>query len=190
MPSAPSRSSNFSLATARIDAHRVAGSLRNRRRRCRRATIALVRCTVRICAPLTSDHGLARLVVSLADGDGRTEDEVAALIDRTSAEVSELRAMAYAEAGPAALVTTRECRGWPLVARKDRLTPAERQAADGHLVLCRLCRARLDEQRQSRDKIWVRGGGAVAQSSSPTSCRCRCRGRRLRRESVRVGRAR
>ena len=86
----------------------------------------------------------------------------AALLDRTGAEVSELRAMAYAEAGPAASVTTRECRGWPLVARKDRLTPAERQAADGHLALCRQCRARLDEQRQNRDKIWARGGAVSA----------------------------
>src|SRR3954470_493958 len=123
---------------------------------------ALVRCTVRIVAPLTTERGLAHLVVALADGDGRTEDEVAALIDRTSAEVSELRALAYAEAGPSAAVMTRECRGWPLVARKDRLTPAEREAADGHLALCRQCRARLDEQRQNRDKMWVRGGGAVS----------------------------
>ena len=123
---------------------------------------ALVRCAVRIVAPLTTERGLAHLVVALADGDGRTEDEVAALIDRTTAEVSELRALAYAEAGPAAAVMTRECRGWPLVARKDRLTPAEREAADGHLALCRQCRARLDEQRQNRDKMWVRGGGAVS----------------------------
>src|SRR4051812_37619539 len=123
---------------------------------------ALVRCAVRIVAPLTTERGLAHLVVALADGDGRTEDEVAALIDRTTAEVSELRALAYAEAGPTAAVMARECRGWPLVARKDRLTPAERQAADGHLALCRQCRARLDEQRQNRDKMWVRGGGAVS----------------------------
>jgi len=123
---------------------------------------ALVRAAVRIAAPVTTQLGLARLAVALADGDGRTEDEVAGLLDRTTAEVAELRAVAYAEAGPTSGAFPRECRGWPLVARRDRLTPAESAAADGHLALCRQCRARLDEQRQTRDKIWVRGGAVSA----------------------------
>jgi len=123
---------------------------------------ALVRTAVRVAAPVTTERGLARLVVALADGDGRTDDEVAALLDRTPAEVAELRAVAYADAMPTAGLPARECRGWPLVARKDRLTPAERAAADGHLALCRQCRARLEEQRQTRDKIWVRGGAVSA----------------------------
>ena len=117
---------------------------------------ALVRCAVRIAAPLTTESGLARLVAALSDGDGRTDDEIATLIDRPDREVSELRSLAYADVGPAP-VKPRECRGWPLVARKDRLTDAERAAADGHLTLCRQCRVRLAEQR-NRDKIWLRGG--------------------------------
>lgn len=118
---------------------------------------ALVRCAVRVTAPFTTEAGLARLVAALSDGDGRTEDEIAALIDRPSTEVSELRTSAYAEAGPAP-VRPRECRGWPLVARKDRLTAAERAAADGHVTLCRQCRVRLHEQQRNRDKLWLRGG--------------------------------
>ena len=56
---------------------------------------ALVRCAVRVAAPVTTDRGLARLAVALTDGDGRTEAEVAGLLDRT--DVPELRALAYAE---------------------------------------------------------------------------------------------
>ena len=118
---------------------------------------ALVRWAVRVTAPLAGEAGLARLVVALSDSDGRTENEIAGLIDRPSTEVSELRALAYAEVGPAR-VKPRDCRGWPLVARRDRLTEAERAAADGHLTVCRQCRVRADEQRRSRDKIWLRGG--------------------------------
>jgi hypothetical protein len=124
---------------------------------------AMLRCAARVAAPVTTELGLARLAVALTDGDGRTEEAVAALLDRTTTEVAEMRALAYAEAGQdVAAAVPRECRGWPLVARKDRLTSAEREAADGHLALCRQCRARLDQQRQARDKIWVRGGAVSA----------------------------
>lgn len=122
---------------------------------------ALVQCAVRVAAPVSTTEGLARLVVALVDGEGRTEGDVAELIGRSSTDVAELRSLAYADVAPLP-VRTRECRGWPLVARRDRLTPAEREAATGHLSLCRQCRARLDEQRQTRDKIWVRGGAVSA----------------------------
>jgi len=122
---------------------------------------ALVRCAVRVTAPFAPEQGLARLVVALTDGDGRSEEEVAELIGRSVADVAELRADAYSAVGPAPVVV-RECRGWPLVARRERVTSAERAAADGHLALCRQCRGRLDAQRQTRDKIWARGGAVSA----------------------------
>lgn len=121
----------------------------------------LVQCAVRVAAPYTRPAGLGRLVAALVDGDGRTTEEVAALIGCDTAEVAELRTLAYADVDSTPM-QARDCRGWPLVARSERLTPAERDAANGHLALCRQCRARLDELRQVRGKVWVRGGAVSA----------------------------
>ena len=122
---------------------------------------ALVRCAVTVVLPATDQRGLARLVTALTDVDGRSEGEVADLVGRSPAEVAGLRTLAYAAAG-APRPMTRECRGWPLAARRDRLTPQERDAANGHLMLCRSCRNRLTEQRETRDKLLIRGGAVSA----------------------------
>ena len=122
---------------------------------------ALVRCAVTVVLAAADERGLARLVTALTDVDGRSEAEVADLVGRSPAEIADLRTLAYAAAG-APRPITRECRGWPLAARRDRLTPQERDAANGHLMLCRSCRVRLNEQRQTRDKLLIRGGAVSA----------------------------
>lgn len=122
---------------------------------------ALVRCAVDVVLPAAREHGLARLVTALTDVEGRSDAEVADLIGRSPGEVASLRTLAYAEAG-ATRPVARECRGWPLAARRDRLTPQERDAANGHLMLCRSCRGRLSEQRETRDKLLIRGGAVSA----------------------------
>jgi len=83
------------------------------------------------------------------------------LIGRPVAEVTKLRADARAEFGSATL-PGRECRGWALATRRDRLTEHERDAANGHLMLCRECRVRLDEQRRTRDKLRISGAAISA----------------------------
>lgn len=122
---------------------------------------ALVRCAVTVVLAAADERGLARLVTALTDVDGRSEAEVADLVGRSPAEIADLRTLAYAAAG-APRPITRECRGWPLAARRDRLTPPERDAANGHLMLCRSCRVRLNEQRETRDKLLIRGGAVSA----------------------------
>jgi hypothetical protein len=124
---------------------------------------ALVRCALRVLAPATTERGLARLALALTHIDGRSDDEAAELLGRTAAEVVELRALAYADAGTTPTPTPRhDCRGWPLAARRDRLTPPERDAANGHLMLCRPCRTRVNAQRSARDKLLVSGGAVGA----------------------------
>jgi hypothetical protein len=121
----------------------------------------LVRCAVRVLAPAAGEQGLARLALTLTDVEGRTEDTVAGLLGRTVDEVAEMRAAARADHGLAA-AGGRVCRGWALAARRDRLTVSEQEAAHGHLQLCRSCRAQLDEQRRTRDKLRRSGAGVGA----------------------------
>jgi hypothetical protein len=118
----------------------------------------LVRCAVRVLAPAASERGVARLVLWLTDVEGRAQDSVADLVGRSVEDVAELRATALTGHGvrPA---RGRDCRGWALTARRDRLTVSEQEAANGHLLLCSSCRARLDEQRRTRDKLRMSGAG-------------------------------
>ena len=121
---------------------------------------ALVRCAVATLAPATDEAGLARVVVALTDVEGRTEDTVAALIDRSVDEVADLRAAARSALGATRAIGS-DCRGWALAARRDRLTISEQEAANGHLSVCRSCRGRLDEQQRTREKL-RRSGTAVS----------------------------
>ena len=97
---------------------------------------ALVQAAARVVAPSAGERGLARLVLALTDVEGRSEDAVADLVGLSVADVSKLRADARAEMGSPA-VLGRDCRGWALATRRDRLTDEERDAANGHLMLCR-----------------------------------------------------
>lgn len=122
---------------------------------------ALVRCAVQTLSAATDADGLSRLVVALTDVEGRTEETVAELTQRSVAEVADLRASAAAGLGTTRVVGS-DCRGWALAARRDRLTVSEQEAADGHLSMCRSCRARLDEQRRTRDKLRMSGTAVSA----------------------------
>ena len=117
---------------------------------------ALVRCAVQVLGPATDDAGLSRLVVALTDGEGRSEDAVSDLIQRSAVEVAVLRTDGRSHLGVPTHVGN-DCRGWALAARRDRLTVSEREAAHGHLSVCRSCRARLDDQRRTRDKLRMSG---------------------------------
>ena len=122
---------------------------------------ALVRCAVQVLAPAAGERGLGRLVLALTDIEGRTPDTVAELVGRDAEEVTELRASALSGLGATPPVA-RDCRGWALAARRDRLTVSEREAAHGHLQLCATCRARLEEQRRTRDTLRASGAAAGA----------------------------
>lgn len=78
---------------------------------------------------------LARAVVVLLDGGARSPALVAEVLGRGVDDVLAHGASALPE-GPG-------CRGWVLVARPERLTPAERAAAQAHLDGCRRCRTAL-----------------------------------------------
>lgn len=57
-------------------------------------------------------------------------------------------------------LSPRHCRGWGLVARRDRLTLDEQEAADAHLVLCRRCRDR--QARLALVRAQAVGGAVLA----------------------------
>lgn len=118
----------------------------------------LVRCAVRLLTPAAGERGVARLVLWLSDVEGRTADTVADLVGRAADEVAGLRATALASHGMVSH-ESRDCRGWALTARRDRLTVSEQEAANGHLLLCRWCRERLDDQRRTRDKLRLSSAG-------------------------------
>ena len=176
-PLARSATQSATLAAAVLDATIAAGIP---------GDAALVRGAVRALRPATDDAGLSRLVVALTDGEGRSEEAVSELIQRSQPEVSALRAEGQSQLGVPRAVGN-DCRGWALAARRDRLTVSEREAAHGHLAVCRACRARLEDQRRTRDKLRMSGtavsavviadvvalsvptGGAVASASGVAS---------------------
>jgi hypothetical protein len=120
---------------------------------------ALVRAVAKVAA--AGGHPLNRLALALTDVEERSEQAAADLLGTSLAELAKLRADARAELGTTALVN-RDCRGWALATRRDRLTDQERDAANGHLMLCRPCRVRLDEQRRTRDKLRISGAVVTA----------------------------
>jgi hypothetical protein len=120
---------------------------------------ALVRATVRVCAPLSEDF--SRLVLVLTDLEAWSEEAVADLLDIAIADVSELRAAARAAAGVSSTVRA-DCRGWRLVVTRERATEHERNAGEAHLALCRSCRRRDLEQRETRDRLGARSAAASA----------------------------
>ena len=122
---------------------------------------ALVRAAVNVASQRVGEPRLDRLVLALTDLEGRSEQATADLVGLAADEVATLRAEARAALGSPAVVT-RECRGWILATRRDRLTERERDAANGHLALCRPCRVRLDEQRRTRDKLGISGAAVSA----------------------------
>lgn len=79
---------------------------------------------------------LAHVVAVLEQG-GRSPALVAELLGRDLADVLAARESALAGSGQAAAPPG--CRGWLLVAGGDRLTPAEQEAAQAHLAVCRRC---------------------------------------------------
>lgn len=117
----------------------------------------LIRASVQVTSRWSEDEaGLARLVLLLTDVEGRTGDAVAALLGTTPGRVAELRAKGKGDAGlPAS--SARRCRGWSLVAAREHVTGAEREAADGHLALCRTCRAHLAERDRTQERLLARG---------------------------------
>jgi len=120
---------------------------------------ALVRAAVRVCAPMSAEPG--RLVLVLTDVEAWSEEAVAELLGRPIAEIAELRATARATAGVRSTVRT-DCRGWRLVATRERATEHERVAGEAHLGLCRTCRRRDLEHREARDRLRTRGAAATA----------------------------
>src|SRR4051794_37688488 len=69
--------------------------------------------------------------------------------------------------GTAPVTAGDECRGWALVAPRPGRTPAERQAASGHLSLCRKCRNKLRVHAMLEQR--VAAAGSVAFGASVTA---------------------
>lgn len=81
---------------------------------------------------------LEAVVVALLEDEQRTPAAVAELLDRPVAEVEGVRASTSSRAGRP--VRPVDCRGWVLVARRERADEVERAAAGAHLTACRTCR--------------------------------------------------
>src|SRR4051794_7861796 len=126
---------------------------------------ALVRAVVHVTRAHLDKLALASLVILLTDVEGRSESTVADLLGRDVTEIADLRA-AGRQSLDLAVERSRHCRGWPLAAARDRVTDAERSAADGHLLVCRSCAARLRERDRARQRLIARSAamtGAVGE---------------------------
>jgi hypothetical protein len=111
------------------------------------------------------------VVAALHRHTSRPRDEqgaAASLLGLPTAAVAEHHRAGRAALGlPAEDSDVPRCAGWPLVSRDHAgLTPAERDAAKGHLRLCRRCRDGLVARRRTRAALQatgaVSGSGAVA----------------------------
>ncbi|HUR51605.1 MAG TPA: hypothetical protein VMZ11_05740 [Mycobacteriales bacterium] len=111
---------------------------------------ALVRAFVQLAEHVPDPDEVRRcLLTLLRDVELRPDEETAALLGLP------------AELLAAETDARRSCRGWGLVSRRTGLTPAERQAGEAHVGLCRRCRDRLALVEHQRARLLGGSAGVV-----------------------------
>ena len=105
------------------------------------------------------DAARGRLLVLLVEVEQVPLREASRLLGLDVMRAGALLPAALAAAGPAH--PTRPCRGWGLVARREGLTSAERQAGGDHAALCRRCRDRLSALERTRAQLLGGSAGVV-----------------------------